>query len=127
MYDHSPKTRRSSNTYITKQPSNSPIIGIEALLGLADLKVRLKAGLQGEFSLLDKNKNKEDKEDKDKEGELCLTEAPPRADNQREDENLAAITGGESRTSTVADQSTTGTVLDGYSSTQNNSTAGGSS
>ena len=117
------------NTTITKQSSNRPILGIEALLGLVALKVKF----QGIHRISDKEIDKENKgkdkknKDKDKEGQLCLTEAPPRADNQREVDDLAAITDSESPTPAVADQSTVGTVLDGRIASRNRPTPGGSS
>ena len=85
----------------------------------------LKVRLQGRSSFSNKNKKKENEEHQD--GEICLTEAPPRADNRREVDDLAGIASGESQTSTVADHSTARTVLDGYISSRNNSTSGGSS
>ena len=88
----------------------------------------LQTKLQGKLGHLGKDKNEKGEEkDKDKEGEACLTEAPPRADNQREVNDLAAITGSESKTSPVADQSIARTVPDSHISHQYSSTPGGSS
>ena len=109
---------------MSEQSPKTPIIGIEALLGLA----ALTAKLQGKSKPLSKDKDENRKaKDKDKEGEICLTEAPPRADNQREVNDLAAITEGESQTSPGADQSTARTVLDDHNSSRNSSPPGGSS
>ena len=50
---------------------NRPILGLETLLGLVALAVKF----QGRSSLLDQKKHKANEADKD--GEMCLTEAPP--------------------------------------------------
>lgn len=108
------------NTYITVLSSDSPIIGIEALLGLAALKVKF----QNSSVFIDKNKNQENQKDQD--GEICLTEVPPRADNQRPVGDLAANTIRESQASLVVDQPTARAVLGTNICTRKNSTSGGS-
>ncbi|MGR3279847.1 hypothetical protein ACSYAD_32860, partial [Acaryochloris marina NIES-2412] len=109
------------NAHITKQSSKSPILGIEALLGLVALKVKL----QNSSSFFETKKNHGNKEDQD--GEICLTRVPPRLDNQREVDDLATTTVRESQTPVVADQPIVRTVLDSQICTRKKSTSGGSS
>ena len=107
-------------TDITKPSSNRPILGIEALLGLVALNVRL----QGSSSFPNQEKNTKNEADKD--GEICLTKVPPRPDTPRAVDGLAANTASESQTPNLVGGSTIRATPDSDACSQHQSTSGGS-
>ena len=106
------------DTYITELASNSPIVGIEALLGLATLIVKLTLA-QSQPEAIQKEI------DTERDNEICSTEVPPRTDSQPTVSNLASLTNGEPPAPAVAHQPTARTTPDSHFPVPKPSTSGG--